>query len=114
MERIPGLLCLREKFSSDEIAPKIRVLTRGNKVLGLTRKLPTVNRLAARSVPLGEVPALEHETRDDAIEHGALISKPMLTRRELAEVPRCLGYYIVVELEYDSSERLAVRGEVEL
>lgn len=88
-----------------------------------------IDRLAARAVEAREVAALEHElcthtanrqyqllhdnrtagrkekkkfthVRDDAVEDAALVSEPMLARRELAEVARSLGHDVVVEFEH--------------
>lgn len=80
-----------------------------------------IDRLAARAVEAREVAALEHElcthtanvnfttfeqrkevthVGDDTMEDAALVSEPMLARRELAEVARSLGHDVVVEFEH--------------
>ena len=48
------------------------------------------------------------------MEGRALIAVAVLARRKLAEVARGLGDHVVVELEDDAAERLAVGGDVKL
>jgi hypothetical protein len=49
-------------------------------------ELLPVDGLSSGSVPSGEVSPLTHEVRDDPVEHGALVAKPLLTRAQRSEV----------------------------
>lgn len=46
-----------------------------------------------------EVTTLEHELRDDSMEAGALVSKPLLTRAQSTEIRGRLGDDIVEEVK---------------
>lgn len=71
----------------------------------LVLKLCAVDRLAACTIALGEVTALNHELLDDAVEDGALVmqglaglAQALLAGAEAAEVLGRLGDEVVVEL----------------
>ena len=50
-------------------------------------------------VAAGEVTALKHELRDDAVELGALVAEAVFAGAQLVEVSGRLGHLVVVELE---------------
>lgn len=52
----------------------------------LVGKLVAVDGLAASTVTLGEVTALDHEVFDDTVESGALITKALLASSKSSEV----------------------------
>jgi hypothetical protein len=52
----------------------------------LVSELLSVDALATGAVVLGEVTALAHEIRDDAVEGGALVAKALLTSAQSTEV----------------------------
>jgi hypothetical protein len=54
-------------------------------------------------VATGEVTALEHELRDDAVELGARVAEALLARAEGTEVLDGLGDDIVEELKVDAA-----------
>lgn len=54
-------------------------------------------------VTTGEVTALKHEIRNDAVERGALVPEALLAGAESAEVLSSLGDDRVVELEVDAA-----------
>ena len=87
--------------------------TRGNGTGG-TSKLLAIDRLAASPVAPGEVSALEHELRDDAVETGALVTLTLGELAELTEVLGGLGNISLVEVEVDAAnlgwrEKVSVR-----
>jgi len=63
---------------------------------------------------LGEVTALEHEFRDHTVETRSFVAVTVLTGGKLTEVTSSLGNNIVVELENDTSNLLAVCADIEL
>jgi hypothetical protein len=113
MERRPGLECLSWKFSSR--SPPIKIDTAieiGRSVL--TSEAFTVDALAASAVVPGEVTALKHELRDDAMEARSSVAVTVLASGELTEVASGFGHNIVVKLEDDAAKGLTVDGDVEL
>ena len=54
-------------------------------------------------VSAGEVAALEHELRDDAVEGRALVAETRLPSAQLSEVFDGLGDNLVVEFEVDAT-----------
>merc|ERR1711931_412144 len=56
----------------------------------LVLKLGTINGFATRSISLGEVTSLAHETRNHSVELASFVSVSILTRAELFEVSHCL------------------------
>lgn len=96
-----------------------------------TSELLAVDGLPARPVPLGKISTLEHELhttistihhlnhqlvthlRDHAMERTPLIPKAILPGAQLTEVPRGLGYDVVVELEDDRTRGFFVDADVE-
>ena len=54
-------------------------------------------------VAAGEVTALEHEVRDDAVERGALVAEAVRAGAELPEVLGGLGNNIIEEVERDAA-----------
>ena len=132
IERRPGFECLSLKFSSTPHTPSAPHPPANRTRRALTLELLAVDRLAAGAITLrmvsisrydaeisiaayaGEVATLEHEVGDDTVEGRALVAEAVLARRKLAEVARGLGDHVVVELEGDAAERLAVDGDVKL
>lgn len=57
-----------------------------------------------------EIPALEHEAGNDAVEATVLVAEPLLARAQSAEVFGGLWYVVGVEFEDDSS-RWACAGQ---
>lgn len=111
MERRPGLVCLRWKFSSVKDD-----LNRGQSLCSkeLTLESFTVDRLSTRSVSTGEITALEHELRDYTVESGALIAETILARAKLAEIASSLWHDVIVEPEYDPAQGFIVDRDIEL
>jgi len=62
-----------------------------------------IDRLAASSVPTGEVAALQHELWDDAVELAALVAEALVAGAEGTEVLSGLWDYIIVEVEVDAA-----------
>jgi hypothetical protein len=60
-------------------------------------------------VATGEVTALEHELRDDAVECRASIAEALLASAKSTEVLSGLGDYIIVEIEVDATGLLCGR-----
>ena len=79
----------------------------------LIRELLAIDALAAGSVSLCEVSALEHEGRNDAMEEAALVSEASLASAELTEVFSSLGDNISTELHRDAAGCLASDRDVE-
>lgn len=64
----------------------------------LISKLVAVDGLSTGSVVVGEVTALTHEARDDAVEGAALVAEALVAGAEGAEVLRSLGHHVGTEL----------------
>lgn len=86
----------------------------------LILELLAVDRLAAGAVSICEVPALAHETWDDAVERGALVVQghaalgaALLARAQGPEVLDGLGHLVAVEADDDAAGLLAVHRYVE-
>lgn len=79
----------------------------------LVFELLAVDRLATSTVASREVTTLEHELGDDAVEFGSFVTKAMLSRGELTEIPGSLWDVVVVELEDDAPGGLAADSDVE-
>jgi hypothetical protein len=60
-------------------------------------------------VATGEVTALKHELRDNAVEGRTSVAEALLTGAESTEVLSCLWDYIVVEVEVDAAGLLCKR-----
>lgn len=82
------------------------------KVEVLVGKLGAVDRLATGTVTGGEVTTLQHELGDNTVERRPLVTEAGSTGAQVTEVLGGLGHYIVVELEGDAAERLAILGKV--
>ena len=54
-------------------------------------------------VATGEVTALKHEVRDDAVERGALVAEALLAGAESTEVLGGLGDDVIKEVEVDTA-----------
>ena len=50
-----------------------------------------------------EIPTLEHESGNNPMDAATLVPKTLLSGTKSAEVLGCLGYYVAVELDADSS-----------
>ena len=79
-----------------------------------TSELLSIDGLATSAVTTGEVTTLEHERRNNTVETRSCITEAVLACRQFAEVLRRLWDDIIVELEDDAAERLAVGGDVKL
>eukprot|EP00290_Baffinella_frigidus_P012971 CAMPEP_0180153014 /NCGR_PEP_ID=MMETSP0986-20121125/23196_1 /TAXON_ID=697907 /ORGANISM="non described non described, Strain CCMP2293" /LENGTH=159 /DNA_ID=CAMNT_0022100867 /DNA_START=649 /DNA_END=1126 /DNA_ORIENTATION=- len=78
----------------------------------LVRELRAVDGLATGAVHVGEVTALDHEVRDDAVEGAALEAEALLARAQRAEVLRGLGG-VILELHDDAARGRAAHSNVE-
>jgi len=76
----------------------------------LVGELLTVDGLATSAVATGEVTALKHELRDDAVESRASVSEALLAGAKSTEVLSGLGDYIIVEVEVDATGLLCNLG----
>ena len=86
----------------------------------LVRKLPRpIDRRTPRPVAVDEIPALDHEIADHAVEAAVLVAlRPAqvvlrLAGAELAEVLGGAGHLVGVEQHFDAAEGLAAQGDVE-
>ena len=86
----------------------------------LVGELVAVDGLASGPVAPGEVAALAHELRDDAVEGGALVVErlpglphALLARAQRAEVLGRLGHLVRVQLHHDPPRRRAADRHVE-
>jgi len=79
----------------------------------LVGELLAVDALAARAVASGEVAALAHEARDDAVELAALEAEAFLARAERAEILHGLGHDVVAQRHGDATRGLAADGHIE-
>ena len=105
-------MCFNLKFSS--IYPCEIRATISQRGCERTCKLFAVDRFTARAITVGKVAALEHEIGNDTVERGSGVTKPVLARGELAEVPGCLGHDLVEKPEHDAAGLLAVDCDFEL
>lgn len=78
------------------------------------RECGPIYRAAAGAISLCDVPALNHELGDDAVNCRTRIAEALVARGELAEVAGGVGTDGVVELEYYSSKRIAVDLHIEI
>ncbi len=86
----------------------------------LVGEAATVDALAARSVSLAKVTALDYEILDDPMHGRALVvqlaasARPdaLLSCAQRAEVLACPRTQLVVQLEYDTANRVAVDLDV--
>lgn len=96
-----------EKLRSVGVGASIRhgQETRSGVLLGevLIRELLAVDRLATSAIATGEVTALKHELRNDAMELGAAVAKAFLASAKGTEVLSGLRRDIVVEIEVDAA-----------
>jgi len=79
----------------------------------LVGKLRPINGLATRTVVVGEVAALDHEVRDDAVKRRVFVSVAFFARAQGAEVLRRLGNDVGEEFKGDATSILAVDVDVE-
>jgi hypothetical protein len=63
-------------------------------------------------IATGEVAALQHELRDDAVERAALVAEAFLAGAEGTEVLGGLGDHIVVEVEVNGATVSWISDEV--
>jgi len=78
----------------------------------LVLKFVSVDGLSAGAVVVGEVTALAHELRNDAVEGAGLEAEALLAGAQGAEVLRGLGHNIAAQLHDDPPDRGTVRGDV--
>lgn len=121
IDKIPGTVCLRWKFSSkNPQATSAQTRSQLFVFLGVsgqgepTCELLAINGLATSSISFCEITTLKHETGYHAVEGRSSISKSMFSSGEFPEVFRGLGNHIVVQLEYDATRWLIVNGDVKL
>ena len=62
---------------------------------------------------VGEVSSLDHEAWDDPVEGGPGVAESPLTRAEGAEVLRRLRNDVVLQLDVDTAQRLAIHSHVQ-
>jgi len=79
----------------------------------LISELLAVDRLATGTVALGEVAALTHEARNDAVKLASLEAEAFLTGTQRTEVLSGLRYNITSQLHNDTSGRLAADVDIE-
>merc|ERR1719495_17383 len=79
----------------------------------LVHELLAVDGLASGPVAHGEIASLDHEIRNNPVEHAALVAEALLPSAERAEVLAGLGHVICVQLELHASQGLAARGDIE-
>merc|ERR1712168_150666 len=63
----------------------------------LVLKLGTINGFATRSISLGEVTSLTHETRNHSVELASFVSVSILTCAKLFEVSHCLRDIFLIQ-----------------
>jgi hypothetical protein len=110
----PGRVCRWMKFSSVWVVSDAWNGSPRRVEGRRTSKLLPKDTLPPRPIPARKVPALEHERRDNPVERTPPIPKPMLHRRQLAEVLRRARYLCVVQLEHDAPAWRRVNVNVEL
>jgi len=79
----------------------------------LVSELLAVDGLSTSSVVVGEVSALAHEVGNDAMKGRALEAKALLAGAESAEVFSGAGNNVRAELHDDTSDLLAIGGNIE-
>eukprot|EP00304_Pavlova_gyrans_P012262 CAMPEP_0206056596 /NCGR_PEP_ID=MMETSP1466-20131121/42559_1 /ASSEMBLY_ACC=CAM_ASM_001126 /TAXON_ID=44452 /ORGANISM="Pavlova gyrans, Strain CCMP608" /LENGTH=341 /DNA_ID=CAMNT_0053431833 /DNA_START=89 /DNA_END=1112 /DNA_ORIENTATION=+ len=80
----------------------------------LVLELLAVDGFSPRAITLGEVTPLAHEARDDSVEDGVLVPKPLLTSAEKPEVFHGLGNFVFAKLHHDSAGALSADGHVKV
>lgn len=76
-------------------------------------ELVAVNGLAAGAVVVGEIAALKHEVRDDAMKRRTLVAEAFFARAQRAEVFRRFGHDVGEEFKRDPARCLAVDVDFE-
>ena len=79
----------------------------------LVSELLAEDGLAAGAIVVGEVAALAHELRDDAVERAVLETEALLSSTQSAEILGCLRYNVSTQFQGYATERLPVGGHVE-
>lgn len=79
----------------------------------LVVELGAVDGLASGTVVVGEVSALAHEVRDDAVEGGVLEAETFLARAERPEVFGCPGDHVGAQFHGNATQGLSVGFDVE-
>lgn len=110
MERSPGFVCLRAKFSSELISDELQIFG----LMEQTCEFLAVDGFSTSTIAPGEITTLEHEIGNNTVERRSRIAKTVLPGGELAEVFSGLGNDVIVQLEYDATGSLAVDGDIEL
>ena len=110
IDKRPGTVCFLVKFSSANFSPYIDFPP-----VPCMKKLAVLMCLSDASsvgthVATGEVTALKHELRDDAMELGSAVAKALLTSAKGTKVLSGLGNDVVVEVEVDTAG--LVYGEI--
>ena len=85
-----------------------------NDVKVLIIKSTSVDRLSSSSIEVGEIPALTHESWDDAVENASLVPEPILPSTQLLEIGDSLGNDISVQSKLYASKSFSIDGYVEV
>lgn len=80
----------------------------------LTGKLLPVNGPAASPISFREIPSLEHEFGDDAMETRSFVSESVLACCEFPEITGSIWDDIVIELENNATEVLVPNSNIKL
>lgn len=76
-------------------------------------ELATVDGLTTDTGTVGEVTTLQHEVWDDSVEWAAGVAETFFARAESSEVLSGLWGHVVVQLESDTANWLAVSLDIE-
>jgi hypothetical protein len=113
MDRRPGSSCTRLKFSSKGERKLTNVLQ--IKALGIsTFEFLAIDGPSTGAVAPGEITALKHELGDHTVEAGTRIAETVLASRQFSEVFCGFGDDFIIQLENDSTSRIATDGDVKL
>ena len=78
----------------------------------LVGKLSSVDGLATSAIVVGEVATLAHESRDNTVEGGVLVTEALLASAKSTEVLGGLGNNIATQFHDNSADRGATGGHV--
>ena len=114
IDKRPGLECLMWKFSSVNVTvgSSFKYWLREDEKL--TCELLAVNGLPASPISSREVPSLEHEVGDHAMETRSFVSESVLACCEFPEITGSVWDDIVIELENNATEVLVPNSDIKL